>query len=74
MQKKLAEKAEKANNERAAKYDAARVGLNLIIDHWIPGVYYHNSSRENQGIWEVCYIFVNISNLPPKPAVKMLCL
>lgn len=36
MQKKLAEKAEKANNERAAKYDAARVGLNLIIDHWIP--------------------------------------
>ncbi|XP_061658763.1 gamma-aminobutyric acid receptor subunit beta-3-like isoform X2 [Syngnathoides biaculeatus] len=27
MQKKLAEKAEKANNERAAKYDAARVSL-----------------------------------------------
>lgn len=30
MQKKLAEKAEKANNERATKYDAARVCLTLI--------------------------------------------
>lgn len=33
MQKKLAEKAEKANNERAAKYDAARVRLNLTFNH-----------------------------------------
>lgn len=31
MQKKLAEKAEKANNERAAKYDAARVSWERFI-------------------------------------------
>lgn len=34
MQKKLAEKAEKANNERAAKYDAARVSLVQTVTHF----------------------------------------
>lgn len=33
MQKKLAEKAEKANNEKAAKYDAARVSWGLTSGH-----------------------------------------
>lgn len=33
MQKKLAEKAEKANNERAAKYDAARVSVVHKMTH-----------------------------------------
>lgn len=37
MQKKLAEKAEKANNERSAKYDAARVGVTNIWHVWILG-------------------------------------
>ena len=34
MQKKLAEKAEKANNERAAKYDAARVSRDEMTWSW----------------------------------------
>lgn len=34
MQKKMAEKAEKANNERAAKYDAARVSLVQTVTHF----------------------------------------
>lgn len=57
MQKKLAEKAEKANNERAAKYDAARVGLNLIIDHWIPGcVLSQQQQRKSRNLGSLLHI------------------
>uniref|UniRef100_A0A4W5KDS8 Gamma-aminobutyric acid type A receptor subunit beta3 n=1 Tax=Hucho hucho TaxID=62062 RepID=A0A4W5KDS8_9TELE len=51
MQKKLAEKAERANNERAAKYDTNRVSLHedLCRDALTSSKFFHVSWAESHG-------------------------